>query len=308
MGREMSDIYQNNPRMAGRSMVVAMLIIGLIDNFVVVIAEHSSLWQFQASRAAMTIPMIYLLSVFGFGDMRPKSLWRVMVRGTLLAAGMFCYFSALGFMSISLALAGLFTSPIFVLLISAFLLKKRIGPRRIGAVAVGFAGILLVIGPSFSDLGWSVLVPVAGGLFWAFGAVATRELCAAETNFAMLWAMFLVQGVFGLIGILVLAVIAPDAPAGTDGYILRGWVWPIGEALPWLFVQAVGSVVGVSFLFRAYQLAEASVVTVFEYSIFVFGPLFAWLIWGEQLGWQEVAGIALISGAGMIIAFRSEPA
>lgn len=288
-------------------MLIAMVIIGLIDNYVIVIAEQSSLWQFLSLRAAMAIPMVALLAMLGFGKMRPKSLVKVCIRGGLMASGMLCYFGALGFMSISLALAGLFTAPIFVLLISAFLLKQRVGPRRIAAVAMGFVGILLVIGPNFSELGWVVLVPVFGGLLYASGSVATRAMCSEETNFAMLWSMFAVQGTAATVGLVIVSLVAPDAPVGADGYLLRGWVWPIDEALPWIAVQAAGSVVAVAFLIRAYQVAEASVVTVFEYSVFIFGPFFAWMLWGETLGLQEGLGIALISGAGIIIAFRSEP-
>ena len=302
---EMSFEVPNNPRASARAMLIAMLIIGLIDNLVVKIAETSSLWQFMTVRMVLAIPLIALVSLFGFGSMKIKTPWRVFLRGGLLATGMFFYFGALGFMSISLALAGLFTSPIFVLLISAFLLKKRIGPRRILAVALGFIGILIVIGPNFQDLGWVVIMPVIGGFFYASGSIATRELCQGEENFAMLWAMFLVQGLFGLIGLAVIAFLDPIAPAGGTGYLLRGWVWPISDVLPWFVVQAVGSVIGVSFLIRAYQLAEASHATVFEYTIFIFGPVFAWLLFGQTLGMQEAFGIALISAAGLIIAFRS---
>ena len=304
----MSDIYKNNTRLAAQSMLIAMIIIGFIDNFVAVIAETTSLWQFLSVRAAMAIPLVFLLAALGFGETRPKSYLRVYIRGGLMAAGMLCYFGALGLMSISLALAGLFTSPIFVLLISAFLLKKRVGPKRIAAVALGFVGILLVIGPNFSDLGWTVLVPIVGGFLYASGSVATRALCAEETNFAMLWTMFSVQAVMALIGLAIMTILAPEAPTGTDGYILRGWVWPIGPAMPWIVLQAVASVIAVSFLIKAYQVAEASIVTVFEYSIFIFGPLFAWLLFGETVGWQEACGIGLISTAGIIIAFRSDAA
>lgn len=302
----MTTEIQNNTRAAAQFMLAAMVIIGFIDNFVIVIAQHSSLWQFLSVRAAMSIPMVAVLAALGFGRMRAKSLWRVCVRGGLMAAGMFCYFGALGFMSISLALAGLFTSPMFVLLISAFVLKQRVGPRRVAAVAVGFLGILLVIGPNFAELGWTVLVPVLGGFLYAGGSVATRALCEGEETFAMLWAMFAVQGIAATIGLVVITLIAPDAPAGADGYILRGWVADFGPALPWILLQAVGSVVAVAFLIRAYQSAEASIVTVFEYSVFVFGPLFAWFIVGDTLGWQEALGITLIAGAGILIAFRSD--
>ena len=50
-------------------------------------------------------------------------------------------------MPIAQALDGLFTSPIFVLLILALLLKQHIGPWGIAAVLLGFAGILCVLQP-----------------------------------------------------------------------------------------------------------------------------------------------------------------
>ena len=107
---------------AARYMIFAMMVIALVDNFIVIVAETSSLWQFFLLRAAMIIPMIAALSMFGLGSMRAKSLWRVATRSGLLAIGMLFYFGALGFVSIAQALAGLFTAPIFVLLITAFLL------------------------------------------------------------------------------------------------------------------------------------------------------------------------------------------
>lgn len=305
MKRKMSVERINNPRGSARSMVIAMAMIGLIDNYVSIIAEYSSLWQFFALRTVMAVPFIALLSLFGFGSMKVKSLWRVGVRGALLALGMLFYFGALGFMSISLALAGLFTAPLFVLLISVFLLKQRIGPRRIMAVALGFIGILVVIGPNFQDLGLSLIMPVIGGFLYACGSLATRELCEGEENFAMLWVMFTIQAIIGLIGMALVALFDPVAPAGGEGFLLRGWVWPMGPATLWIIVQAFGSVIAVSFLIRAYQLAEASHATVFEYTVFVFGPLFAWLLFGETLGLQEALGIVLIASAGLIIAFRS---
>jgi len=291
---------------AARYMVFAMMVIALVDNFIVIIAETSSLWQFFILRAAMIIPMIAALSMLGLGSMRPKILWRVATRSGLLAVGMLFYFGALGFVSIAQALAGLFTAPIFVLLITAFLLKRRVGPRRIFAVAFGFAGILLVIGPNFSELGWPIVMPVLGGFFYACGSIATRELCEGEENFSMLAATFIIQAILGIIGIAVISALDISAPSGSTGYLLRGFVWPLPEALPYIFASAVGSVIGVSYLIRAYQVADASIVTVYEYSIFIFGPFFAWMLWGQSIQLVEAAGIVMVASAGTIIAFRSE--
>ncbi len=72
----------------------------------------------------------------------------------------------------------------------------------------------------------------------------------------------------------------------------------------WTVVQAVGSLVAVLLLTRGYQLAEASLVSVFEYSVLGFSALFGWLVWGDVLGPAGLLGLALIAGAGSLIALR----
>ena len=47
-----------NNRKAGLIMVLAMLIIGFIDNYIAVIAKTASLWQFQIMRAGLA-PVSY---------------------------------------------------------------------------------------------------------------------------------------------------------------------------------------------------------------------------------------------------------
>ena len=56
----MRDFIPVNNRKAGLIMVLAMLIIGFIDNYIVVIAETASLWQFQIMRAGLALPVIAL--------------------------------------------------------------------------------------------------------------------------------------------------------------------------------------------------------------------------------------------------------
>ena len=70
-------------------------------------------------------------------------------------------------------------------------------------------------------------------------------------------------------------------------------------------LQVVGSVAGVFGIIRAYQLSEASYVAVFEYAVMVFGPLFAWLWFGQGLGVAQMTGTVLIVLAGAIIAVRA---
>ena len=286
-------------------MVLAMLIIGFIDNYIVIIAGQASLWQFQIIRASMAIPLVMLASLVGFGTIWPKRLWAVSIRSGLIALAMIFYFGALAFMSIAQALAGLFTSPIFILLITAFILKNPVGKIRIFAVVLGFVGILLVLDTGLSDFSLINLLPVFGGLLYAMGAVATRELCEEESTLSMLIVMLIFQALIGAIALGGVSYMDIPSVAGTDGFMTRLWVWPLDQVFHLIVLQAVGSVIGVGFLIRAYQLGEASYVSVLEYSVFIFGPVFAWFLFGQTVTGLQIVGIVLVAAAGMIIALRS---
>lgn len=290
------------PRAAALSMLAGMAMIGCIDNAIAPLSTEMGLWQFYAMRAVISVPLIIAAGMAGLGRLVPRRLWTVGLRGALIAGAMLFYFGALAFIPLPQALAGLFTSPIFILLITAFGLRQRVGPWRILAVTMGFAGILLVIAPW--GAGWQIAaaMPVIGGLLYAFGAIATRTICAGEAVLSMLLAVFVVQGLIGLAGLAVLGT-------AEGSFVARGWVWPLSpQSWALLVVQAVGSVIGVGLLIRAYALGEASYVTVFEYSVFVFGAGFAWLFFGTLVAPLAALGIALVAGAGIVIVLRSAPA
>ena len=278
-----------------------MALLGFVDNFVALIAQTISLWQFLAVRCVIALGLVGSLAWLGLGSLRPKRLWAIALRSLLVASGIMCYFAALAVMPIAQALAGLFTSPIFVLLISALLLRRRIGPWRIAAVALGFVGTLTVLGVWSGWPGPIMLLPLVGGLLYAMGSVATRELCAHESTLAMLAGILLTQGVIGATALLALSGMELEGQT----FLTRAWVWPFPEALPFVFLQAVLSVAGVFLLIRAYQWGEASQVSPLEYTIMVFGPLFAFVLFGEPITATMIIGILLILIAGVIIAVRS---
>ena len=296
---------ETKPLKAAVLMIGGMILIGFIDNYVAVVAGQISLWQFQLARTIPAALLIVLLSKVGFGTLRPVRLWAVGVRSLLIALAMLFYFGSLAFMPIAQSLAGLFTSPIFVLLIAVFWRDVKIGPWRVVAVVMGFIGILFVLKPDPANLSWVLLMPVAGGFFYALGSTATRALCEGEQTLVMLMGLMVIQGAVGAVMLVALGWIDPVMPAGADGFLLRPLVWPMWEAVPIVLLQAVGSVAGVGLITKAYQIGEVSQVAVFEYSVMIFGPLFAFILFGQHLGALQALGIALIMTAGIIIALRS---
>lgn len=297
-----SSAFENRPLAASLSMLSAMAIIGFIDNFVARISDSMGLWQFVAMRAAMMTPLLILMSWAGLGRLKPQLWWPVLARALMLSMAMFLYFGALGLMPISEALAGLFTSPIFVLLINATLQGKRIGPWRILAVLLGFVGILLVLQPGVDGLSLVTLMPVAAGLCYAISSIATRSWCAGESALSLLASNMIMLGGLAALSLIGLSVWGPEETS----YLTRGWNWPVADSMPWLLLQAVGSLGGVFLIIRAYQMDEPSNVAVFEYSIMVYAPVFAFLLFGQSLDALRTVGIAMIACAGVIIALRSK--
>lgn len=300
-----TSIAQTRPYAAATSMLAAMALIGLIDNLIALIAVKTGLWQFLFLRACLSVPLIIGTGLIVGARLLPVNWTPVVLRSLCVTIAMLFYFGALAFMPIAQALAGLFTSPVFVLLISAIWLKQPIGLWRITAVIMGFAGVLIVLGLNTETLSPLAFLPILGGFFYALGAVITRTHCAEESTLSMLAGVMLAQWSVGAIVLIVLSGFTLDVPAGSDGFLLRGWVWPVTGAVLWIVIQAVGSSIGVGLIIRAYQLGDASYVAVYEYSVFIAGPFFAWWLFGQSLALNQLAGIALIAAAGILITVRS---
>ena len=110
----------------------------------------------------------------------------------------------------------------------------------------------------------------------------------------------------GVVGMAVLALWPVAVPLGTEGFLQRGPVWPSSDVLFWTFVQAAGSLLGVGLMVRAYQLADATRVSVFEYVILPASAIWSWLIWEEVLTPMSIIGMVLIVAAGVVIALRAD--
>lgn len=221
------------------------------------------------------------------------------LRGVLLGLATVAFVSALQAMPIADAIAIFFVEPLIVTLLSAWLLREQVGPRRIAACGIGFVGALIVVRPSFEDLGWVATYPLVTAFCFAFYVLLTRHLARDENPLVMqMWA-----GVFGALLMAVFLALGE----GTGSAIFDP-VWP--DARGWLLMLAVGLFATVSHLFLVYafRYAAASVLAPLQYLEIVAATVFGYLVFGDFPDALKWLGIAIIVGSGLFVFWRERRA
>ena len=305
----MRKIFQKFPveLQGGILIILAFIIIGPNDILVPIIARDSGLWQFHFCRSLIAIALMSLLMVLTGQQFIINNLIAVIIRSLLYTFSMLIYFGCLSFLPIAIVGAGMFTAPIFVLIFSYFLFKQTIGINLISAVVVGSFGVWLILNPSAENFSIYTLMPIFGGLFLAMGNMATWRMCSEENPLILNIMFFIGIGIFGFIGTIIFSVFTfdiNDLVIISDFFILG---WNNGTELLWalIFVQAVGSIIGIGLLTKAYQMADTSYLNIFEYSFFIFAGFSGWLFLGQTISFDELIGIIFIIFSGIIASFAS---
>ena len=209
-----------------------------------------------------------------------------LARSLLGLAAMYCFFYALGRLPLAEAVLLNFTAPLFVPIAAYVALGERAGRRVVAAIALGFAGVLLVLKPTVTLYSGAAPIGLASGALAALAMVMLRKLSATEpAGRVVLY--------FGLIGTLVSAV-----PA------LAHWRMPPSGALVQLAAAGAFATAGQYLLSKGYGQAPAAQVAPFSYSSVVFAAGYGWLFWRELPDAMTVAGTLLIAGAGVLAVHR----
>lgn len=289
---------QTNSNIAAAGLAMtASAILSFIDNFVIEVAQEAGLWQFQLFRTLFAVPMLMIGAHLLSQPLRVVSLPRLSLRSAAVSIGLLIYFAALGTLPVAQAGAGLFSAPIWVLLLSVLLFGTRLSGLQLLAILTGFGGALMLLQPDFAALTPAALMPLASGLFYGLGMLLTRHICATESAPALAMGIFLFIGAAGIVMLAVVSLM-PDSDT-TGPFLTRAWVTPSTRFLWLTLFQAAGAVMAVSLIAQAYRIGTPTFVSVFEYSFLIFACLWGFLLWGvaaTNLAW---AGIAVIIASGL---------
>jgi drug/metabolite transporter (DMT)-like permease len=240
------------------------------------------------------------LWIGALGGRTPLRLRGRQVIGLLLLGGggyvgqSFAYFTALQTIPAATTALLLYIYPALVTLLAWALLKERLTGPRLLAVAVSFAGCVLVLGAPLSaaaldpvGVGWGLAAAAIYSLYIIAGTRITAGVPPLLASAIITTAAALVYGLGGALGG---QLVAPPDPTG--------WVWIGAIALFCTVVAIVAFFAGLARVGPARAAILSTVEPVITLALAV-------LVLGEPLGWSQAAGGALILAAILILQWRS---
>jgi drug/metabolite transporter (DMT)-like permease len=275
--------------------LLAILLLTVMDSVIKALAARFNAFEIMLFRQGIGVLFAAGLFLWFRPGWPAPAQWRAHLTRTLImmATGLM-FFHALGRMPLAELFVYTFTAPIFVALFGALILKERVTARTAGGLALGFAGILIVVatdpaatlgGGSWDGRAAAILSPVT----YALAMVLLRKQAGGEPVARIVFVQSL------LTAAIISALVLPAArlPEGGD----------IGRAVA---IAALGTA-GNFLLALAFSRAEAAKVIVAEYSGLIWAAIIGYVVFAETPRAMVWAGAALVI-AGCASVMRGKPA
>ncbi|WP_417844322.1 DMT family transporter [Thalassospira sp.] len=281
------------------AIIVSVFALSLGDAVIKATSLSLPLWQMYILRSALTLPPLLLIAIKrgrGAHALRVSG-WSVL-RSFLLVVMWLSYYVSLPLVPLSLAAAVYYTSPIFILMITAILAHRLPSVRACLAIACGFLGVVLVIRPDATGFDFATLLPVLSAFLYACAMVLTSAKCRDDDPFVLAIVLNVTFIVFGAgLGLF----------SGEEGAFLLGpWqtidlslITTVAVLAALILIGSVGAAI-------AYQRGAPATVAAFDYSYLLFSTVWGVAWFGEWPGLFTYLGFVLIIGAGFLAITRQK--
>ena len=178
-------------------------------------------------------------------------------------------------------------SPLIVTALSAPLLRERVGMHRLIAVGAGFAGVLVIMRPGMGVMSNAAAIPLIAAVLFAVYQMMTRLVSRTDSSeTTVLYS--------SMVGVVVVSLLGPfswQAPTQADWGLL-------------ILVAVLGSTAHFS-LIKALQLAAASALQPFNYSLFLWAVVVGFVGFGDFPDAWTLAGATLIIASNLYVVQRT---
>jgi drug/metabolite transporter (DMT)-like permease len=273
-------------------MVLAQLCFAAMNVFTRLGSRHLPWPEIAAARFLLGAAIAVGLAATRGASLRitdRRGTWQRSIYGTMAALGAFYALSSPGVGVGDVATLGA-TAPIFVALLSGSLLGERVGGRLWIAVAMAFAGVVLLVRPSFSPAAPVAIVAIAGAFFYALAMIWLRRIGPGESHEAIVLH-------FSLVALATMLVLA-----------IPSWTWPDARSGLYLLGAGLGGGGAQIAMTRAYSLHRATPVTALSSLGAVFTYLLALPLFPERpSAWQLGGSLLVLVATALVGALTARP-
>jgi drug/metabolite transporter (DMT)-like permease len=252
------------------------------------LAQHLDPFQAQFLRYLFGVVVLLPIVVrHGWAAYRPRRVSGQFLRGAFHTLGLTLWFTALPRIPLADMTAIGFTGPIFIMIGAWLAFNEPMRWERWLASTIGFAGVLIVVGPKMGGSGgWYHLVMLASAPMFAASFLLTKGLTRYETTGTILVWQALTVTLFSL----------PLA--------LPGWQWPGAWQWAGFVLCGVLGSLGHYCLTRSFAVAEISATQSVKFLDLVWASAIGWLVFADVPSRSTLVGGALICAATVWIAMR----
>jgi drug/metabolite transporter (DMT)-like permease len=270
--------------------VLAMALLAMLAAIVKACAERGvpvlEIIFFRNAFAFIPV-MLYIWRTSGFGVLRTRRPGAHLTRSAVGLTGMICGFTAVSLLPLTQSTAISFSAPLFMVALSALILKEPVGLHRWVAVAVGFVGVLIMVHPDPRHfVGVGVLFAIAAAVGSAGAMIAIREISRTEPGPTIVFYFTLAGTAVGLASLPF------------------GWVMPSPGVLALLVAAGLIGGTGQLLLTEAIRRAPVAVVAPFDYTQLVWAGLIGFLVWGETPAILTLIGAMVVAASSTYILWR----
>ena len=230
---------------------------------------------------------IWLVPKRGRGVLRTQRPGLQLARAALLPFSSIFFVSSLKYLPLAEATAINYSTPVIVVILAVVFLHERLTQARIGLVIAGVAGMFLIVRPGSAMFQGAALFALAAAVCYAVFQILTRKLAAEDSSVLLFYP--------ALVGTLMMTVVLPWYAVGID----VPWT-------DWALIIAGGlmGTLGHLLFILAFQRGPASALTPYTYVHLVWATLSGWLVFGSFPDVWTLAGMAVITGSGLLIALH----
>lgn len=274
-----------------KAALLALLAYGIFSTHDVVVkfvSANISAFQIVFFSSLLSFPLLTLMMVRDAtpGHLRPKHPGWTAIRSLVMSVIPVSCFYAFSVLPLAQTYALLFATPLLITLLSIPILGEKVGLPRLGAVLVGFVGVLVVLRPGETQLGLGHAAALVAAFGSAFQSVILRKLSNDERRVVlMLYPMLTTVVAMGL----ALPFVYVPLTAGELGG---------------LTIIAIFGFCGTLLLVTAYTFGEAAVVAPMQYSQIIWATIYGALLFNEKVDLLTLVGAGIIIASGVFIVVR----